>query len=181
MHPCTAPLLSWLCRSTPAASAPTSSGSMSGRASHTTKCWCALWGLSVCGRACTGLGRPQQALTCAELPRQSHRCHLWTAFLLCATPRSFGTTCNGTPRWDLHARTRSAATLCSAAAARYAAAAALPGRRLHAPAAPHPHPLRLCLQDVAGLGVCAIYAPQGLTAAAWQKGLQQYAARRTRA
>ena len=36
-------------------------------------------------------------------------------------------------------------------------------------------------KDVSGLGVCAVYAPQGLTAAAWQKGLQQYAARRSRA
>ncbi|PRW21055.1 magnesium-dependent phosphatase-1 isoform A [Chlorella sorokiniana] len=30
-------------------------------------------------------------------------------------------------------------------------------------------------KDVAGLGVVAIYAPQGLTAAAWEKGLQQRA------
>lgn len=36
-------------------------------------------------------------------------------------------------------------------------------------------------KDVAGLGVVAVYAPQGLTAAAWEKGLQQYAARRSRA
>ncbi len=38
--------------------------------------------------------------------------------------------------------------------------------------------LHALLQDCDGLGVCGVYAPRGLTAEVWTKGLAEYAKRK---
>lgn len=57
----------------------------------------------------------------------------------------------------------------------------LVGSTPSAPCHPAPRPPQMNIEDVREQGVCAVYAPRGLTADAWEKGLQQYSKHRARA